>query len=37
MRRLVLVVSIALLGLSAGYLLYEYVRLAESYTSAVMV
>ena len=36
-RRGLLLLSVTLLGLSAVYLLYEWVRLVESYISAVML
>jgi hypothetical protein len=32
-----LLVSVTLLGLSAGYALYEYLRLAETYVQAVLL
>jgi hypothetical protein len=37
MRRVVFLASLALLALSAGYLFYEYVRLAEAYIWQALV
>jgi len=36
-RRIALLISLTLLGLSAGRLAYHYLRLSESYAQSVML
>ena len=37
MRRVVFLLSVTVFGLAIGYVIYEYLRLSESFISAVML